>query len=100
MLRSTWLVDVPGQGLRGSGTERSQLIAVLRRFTDFSWPVHFDFTTRGTPTQQPVPFLSIEREWALRDTYLCRLPAGAQGQRLDWRVGAALAVACDALMSR
>jgi uncharacterized protein YxjI len=96
LLRSSWVVEVPDQGLSGSGTERNQVVAVLRRFVEnFSWPVHFDFTT----TEGAV-FLSIERAWSLRDAYECRLPADSSGRRLDWRVGACLAVACDALLSR
>jgi hypothetical protein len=96
LLRSTWVVEVPGQGISGSGTERSQVVAVLRRFVEsFSWPVHFDFTTA-----QGAPFLTIERAWSLRDAYRCQLPADPYGRRLDWRVGACLAVACDALLSR
>ncbi len=96
LLRSTWLVDVPGQRISGAGTERSQTVALLRRFVeDFRWPVHFDFTT-----DDGLVFLTIERAWSLRDAYQCQLPADPYGRRLDWRVGACLAVACDALLSR
>jgi len=96
LLRSTWLVEAPVQGISGSGTERNRLVAVLRRFVeDFSWPVHFDFTTDDGQL-----FLTIERAWSLRDAYECQLPAGTAGTRLDWRVAACLAVACDALLSR
>lgn len=95
MLRSSFSVGVPHQGLEGSGQERSQLIAVLRRFTDFSWPVHFDFTTAGD-----VPIMSIERQWSLRDAYDVQLPAAGSGARMDWRVAACLAVGCDVLLSR
>lgn len=96
LLRSTWLLEVPGQALSGSGTERNQVVAVLRRFVEnFNWPVHFDFTTA-----EGAPFLTIERTWSLRDAYECHLPADPYGRRLDWRVGACLAVACDALLSR
>jgi hypothetical protein len=96
LLRSTWVVEVPGQELSGSGVERNQMVAVLRRFVEnFSWPVHFDFTTA-----EGAAFLTIERGWSLRDAYDCRLPPDPYGRRLDWRVGACLAVACDALLSR
>ena len=96
LLRSTWVVDVPDQRLAGSGTERNQVVAVLRRFVDnFNWPVHFDFTTADGTV-----FLTIERAWSLRDAYECHLPPNPSGDRLDWRVGACLAVACDALLSR
>lgn len=96
LLRSTWVVDVPVQGISGSGVERNLAVALLRRLSEkFTWPVHFDFTTaEGTV------FLSIERAWTLRDAYECQLPDTPYGGRLDWRVGACLAVACDALLSR
>lgn len=95
LLRSTWLVEVPGQGIAGRGQERNTLVAVLRRFSDLGWPVHFDFATDDGHR-----LISIERQWALRDSYQCALPAASNGARLDWRVGACLAVACDALMGR
>ena len=96
LLRSAWVVEVPGQGISGSGTERNQWVAVLRRFVEsFSWPVHFDFTTA-----EGAGFLTIERAWSLRDAYHCHLPPDPYGRRLDWRVAACLAVACDALLSR
>jgi hypothetical protein len=96
LLRFSWAVDVPGQGVSGSGTERNQVVAVLRRFVEnFNWPVHFDFTTADGAV-----FLTIERAWSLRDAYECHLPPDLYGRRLDWRVGACLAVACDALLSR
>ena len=95
MLRSTWLFESPAQQLQGRGQERSQAIAILRRFADFSWPIHFDFATSDGTTA-----LSVVRGWSLRDSYDCELPALPNGDRLDWRIGASLAVACDALMAR
>lgn len=95
LLRSTWIFESPGQQLQGRGQERSQAVAILRRFLDFSWPVHFDFETPDGATA-----LSIVRRWALRDTYECDLPALPNGTRLDWRIASCLAVACDALMAR
>lgn len=96
LLRSTWVVEAPAQGISGSGTERSLVVALLRRFVEeFSWPVHFDFTDDDGRV-----FLSIERAWSLRDAYECHLPPDPSGGRLDWRVAACLAVACDALLSR
>ncbi|MVA74906.1 hypothetical protein GC722_02510 [Auraticoccus sp. F435] len=95
LLRSTFHVEVPSLGLRASGSERSQLVALLRRFTDFSWPVHFDFATA-----EGVPVMSVERQWSLRDAYAVELPSGPGGARMDWRVAACLAVACDVLLSR
>ncbi|WP_232822043.1 LURP-one-related/scramblase family protein [Desertihabitans aurantiacus] len=95
LLRSTFHVGVPQQGLEGSGQERSQLVAVLRRFTDFGWPVHFDFAAAGG-----VPIMTIERRWSLRDAYQVELPAAPNGARMDWRVAACLAVGCDVLLER
>lgn len=94
LLRSTWHFEA-GQGLVGTGQERNQVIAVLRRFTDFSWPIHFDFTVGDN-----LPVLTVVRQWALRDVYECDLPVLPDGRQLDWRVAASLAVACDALMGR
>lgn len=56
---------------------------------------HFDFTTAdGTIV------LISERQRSLRDRYEVTLPTTANGWRLDWRVGAAMAVALDALQAR
>ncbi|MFX4271360.1 hypothetical protein ACQBAR_12195 [Propionibacteriaceae bacterium Y1685] len=95
MLRSTWLMGVPHQQLEGRGHERNQVVAILRRFADFSWPIHFDFTAANG-----AELLSVERGWGLRDAYDCQLPVAPNGARLDWRVAASLAVACDVLMAR
>ena len=95
LMRSTWLFESPAQQLQGRGQERSQAVAILRRFADFSWPIHFDFTTADGSA-----VLSVVRGWSVRDTYDCELPALPNGDRLDWRIGACLAVACDALMGR
>ncbi len=95
LLRSTFNVGVPSQGLEGSGHERNQVLAILRRVSDIGWPIHFDFAANdGTP------ILSIERAWAVRDSYDVHLPAAPNGARLDWRVAAALAVGVDVLMQR
>ena len=95
LLRTTFHVGVPSQGLEGTGQERSQLLAILRRISDIGWPMHFDFAANdGTP------ILSIERAWAMRDVYDVQLPAAPNGARIDWRVAAALAVGLDVLMQR
>lgn len=90
LLRSTFHVE--GPGFAGTGQERSQAVALLRRFTDLPFlSVHFDFTsTEGTP------LLSSERQFKLRDRYTVDVP----DQRVDFRVAAALAVGLDALMQR
>ncbi len=104
LLRSTWHVGVPHQTLQGSGSERNQTVAVLRRLWDLlpligdipiPWQFHFDFTTTdGTP------ILTSQKRIGLRDTYDVTFPAAPNGARMDWRVGACVAVALDALQSR
>ena len=90
LLRSTYHVEGPGYA--GTGQERSQAVAILRRFTDLPFlSVHFDFTsTEGTP------LMSSERQFKLRDRYTVDVP----DQRVDFRVAAAIAVGLDALMQR
>jgi hypothetical protein len=90
LLRSTYYVE--GPGYTGTGQERSQLVAIVRRFTDVPFlPIHFDY---ASPEGQPL--LSIERQGSVRDRYTVRVP----DPRVDFRIAAALAVAMDALMSR
>jgi uncharacterized protein YxjI len=90
MLRSTFHVE--GPGYTGTGQERSQLVAILRRFTEIPFlPIHFDFVT---PEGQPL--LAVERQASVRDKYTVHVP----DQRVDFRVAAAIAVGLDALMSR
>lgn len=96
LLRSTFHVGVPWQGLEATGQERNQLVAILRRFAEeFAWPVHFDFRAAdGTEVMSSV------RRWSLRDHYDVTLPAAPNGARMDWRVAACMAVAVDALLNR
>jgi len=90
LLRSTFHLE--GPGYVGRGQERSQAIALLRRFADIPFlPIHFDYTT---PEGQPL--LSVERQGTVRDRYTVRVP----DPRVDFRVAAAVAVAMDALMGR
>lgn len=103
LLRSTWHLGTP-DGFEGTGQERNQKVAVLRRFWELvpilgdipvPWLFHFDFVAAdGT-----VVLTSTKRP-ALRDVYEIELPAAPSGWRLDWRVAAAMAVALDALQSR
>lgn len=90
LLRSTFHIEAPGYA--GTGQERNQAVAIIRRFTDIPFlPVHFDFvSSEGTP------LLSVERQATLRDRYTVKVP----DQRVDFRVAAAVAVAMDALLSR
>lgn len=92
MLRSTWIAEQPGLP-PVTGQERSQVVALLRRFVDsLSWlPYHFDFTF---PDGQPA--FSVDKRWGLRDTYEVRI----DDPRLDRRLVIAMAVALDALQGR
>ena len=91
LLRSTWHIDQPGRP-RITGAERNMIIALVRRFTEIDFlPYHFDFTAEGG---QPV--MSVERAWAVRDTYTVTV----HDPGLDRRLAAAMAVALDALQAR
>ena len=91
LLRSTWHLDQPGRG-RITGAERNVLIAILRRFTDIDFlPYHFDFSR-----DDGQPAMSVERAWAVRDTYAVTV----HDPGLDRRLAAAIAVALDALQNR
>jgi hypothetical protein len=91
LMRSTWLVSATG-GAEMRGQERSQLVAVLRRFTDITFiPYHFDFARADAAVA-----FSVEKKWGLRDRYTVTIWDAA----LDWRVVAAMAVALDALQAR
>ena len=94
LLRSTWHLD---QGeLTAVGTERSQLIAILRRIWDlfedlpFFFKYHFDFTSGDKPV------MSIDKTALIRDRYRIEMNEPA----LDRRMAIAMAVALDALQSR
>jgi uncharacterized protein YxjI len=90
LLRSTFHVE--GPGYTGTGQERSQAVALIRRFADIPFlPIHFDFVGADG-----APLLSIERQATVRDMYSVQVP----DQRVDFRVAAAVTVALDALMSR
>ncbi|MFC4786900.1 hypothetical protein ACT8ZV_20670 [Nocardioides sp. MAHUQ-72] len=90
LMRSTFHVE--GAGFTGTGQERSQLVAVLRRFADLDFlPIHFDY---ADPEGRPL--LAVERRATMRDHYTVHVP----DQRVDFRVAAAVAVAMDVLMGR
>lgn len=90
LLRSTFQIEGPGYA--GTGQERSQLVALVRRFTEIPFlPIHFDFTDASGQ-----PLMSSERQASVRDKYTVQVP----DQRVDFRVAAAVAVGLDALMSR
>lgn len=91
LLRSTFHIE--GPGFAGTGRERNQAVALLRRFTDISFlPFHFDFADGSTGQL----LFTSERKVALRDRYTVTVPDG----RVDFRLAAAMAVALDALMGR
>jgi uncharacterized protein YxjI len=102
LTRSTWRLGIPALDLESVGTERSGTVAVIRRIWNLvledvpsPWRFHFDFRDAdGTVV------MSSERRGALRDVYDVELRATRSGSRIDWRVGAAMAVALDALQSR
>ena len=103
LLRSTWQLTA-ADGLEATGTERNQNVAVARRLWEMvpivselpsPFLFHFDFTT----ADGSIVLTSVRRR-SLRDRYDVELPATPNGWRLDWRVGAAMAVALDALQSR
>ena len=90
LLRSTFHVEGPGYS--GTGQERSQGVALVRRFVDIPLlPIHFDFVDPAG-----APLMSVERQGSVRDTYTVRVP----DPRVDFRVAAAVAVGLDALMQR
>ena len=90
LLRSTFHIE--GPGYTGTGQERSQLVAIVRRFTDIPFlPIHFDYVDPSG-----APLLGVERQASVRDKYTVHVP----DQRVDFRVAAAVAVAMDALMAR
>jgi hypothetical protein len=90
LLRSTFHIE--GPGYTGTGKERSQVVGLLRRFTDVDFiPFHFDFVDSAGNA-----LFSVERKMSFGDRYRVSVP----DQRVDFRVAAAVAVALDALMSR
>lgn len=90
LLRSTFHLE--GPGYVGRGQERSTLVAILRRFSDFDFlPIHFDYVDDAGR-----PLMSVERRATLRDSYTVTVP----DPRVDFRVAASVAVAMDVLMGR
>ena len=90
LMRSTFHLE--GHGYAGRGQERSQAVALLRRFADIPFlPIHFDFVT-----PEGEPLLGVERQGSVRDKYTVHVP----DPRVDFRVAAAVAVGLDALMQR
>lgn len=90
LMRSSFHLNAPG--LDAYGQERDLAIAIVRRFIDFPFSFHFDFTDKATGA----PVLSSTRQFSLRDRYTVEVP----DQRVDFRLAAAVAVGLDALMQR
>jgi uncharacterized protein YxjI len=90
LLNSTWLIDQAGQP-QVKGQEKSQLYAIIRRFTDMGF-IPYDFLF----TAQDRPVMEIVRKWGLRDTYQCTVMA----EEYDTRLLQAIAVGLDALQNR
>jgi uncharacterized protein YxjI len=102
LARSTWRMGIPALDLEAVGTERSKAVAAGRRIWSLvledlpgPWRFHFDFRT---PDDTLV--MASERRRSLDDIYDVELPVLPSGSPIDWRLGAAMAVALDALQSR
>ncbi len=105
LVNSTWYLEA--DGVSATGRERSQGVAVARRFAGMlpgvlgdladmvPWQFHFDFVDASGNQ-----VMAVERLLALRDTYQIWTPPSADGRPLDWRVAAALGVALDAFQGR
>lgn len=90
LLRSSF--HLGGPGIDAYGKERNEAIAVLRRFVDFPFSFHFDFTDKNTGQL----VMASERQFSLRDRYTVTVP----DSRVDFRLAAAMAVGLDALLQR
>ncbi len=91
LLRSTYTIETPLGTL--TVTERNMAVAILRRVQDnIPLPIFFDVKAPdGTPVA------TVDRKiMRLRDLYYIRV----YDDRLEWRVAAAIGVACDAFMNR
>jgi uncharacterized protein YxjI len=89
LLQSTWHLEQPGHAAM-TGTERSLLVALLRRFAVGFLPYHFDFVRNGAVV------FSVNKKFALRDRYVITI----NDPQLDRRLVIAMAVALDALQAR
>jgi hypothetical protein len=90
LLRSSF--HLGGPGIDAYGQERNVVVAVLRRFSEFAFPVHFDFTDKGTGAV----VMSSARQMTLGDRYTIEVP----DPRIDFRLAAAMAVGLDTLLQR
>jgi uncharacterized protein YxjI len=90
LLRSSF--HFVGPGIDAYGQERNQVVAILRRFVDFPFSFHFDFTDKSDGHL----VMSSDRQFSLRDRYTVEVP----DTRVDFRLAAAMAVGLDALLAR
>ena len=90
LLRSTWHVEQPGLGTM-TGQERNVVVALLRRFAD--WTSGRTTSTSSATAPRPSPW---PRSGGIRDTYVVTI----DDDQLDRRLVIAMAVALDALQSR
>jgi uncharacterized protein YxjI len=90
LMRSSFHLN--GPGFDAYGQERNATTAIIRRFIDFPFSFHFDFTDKASGA----PILTSERQFSLRDRYTVTVP----DQRVDFRLAASIAVALDALLAR
>lgn len=88
LLRSTF--NLNGPHVNAVGQERSQVLAIIRRFIDLPFTFHFDFHDGGNLV------MSVDRQFSLRDRYSVSIPY----RGLDFRLAAAMTVGLDALMGR
>ena len=90
LLRSSF--HLGGPGIDAYGKERNETVALLRRFINFPFAFHFDFTDKNTGHV----VMSSERQFTLRDRYTVTV----QDPQVDFRLAAAMAVGLDALLQR
>lgn len=90
LLRSSFHLGAPG--FEAYGQERNIVVALVRRFTEFSLPVHFDFADKQTGAV----VMSSSRQMTIGDRYTVDVP----DPRIDFRLAAAMAVGLDALLQR
>lgn len=105
LLRSTWhVLDSTEKNPIMVIQERSQPIAIIRRFwgfvpiigeIPFLFKYHFDFNNATTGER----VASFQKVTILRDNYSLEID-DSQGENFDWRLFVALGVMLDALQSR
>ena len=93
LMRSTFHIEGPGYA--GTGQERSQLVAIVRRFTDVPFlPIHFDYVDTVGPAaaQHRAAGQRARQVHGRRARPAGRLPGGRRRRRRDGRAHVALMV--------